>query len=74
MFTFIKNLFKKTTDSIVADISAKIEALHVVAAAHAEAEKLHNEEIALRTRLAAEASAEYARAKSIATKFKELIS
>lgn len=66
--------FKKTVDSIIADIQVRIEHLHVVAAAHEKAVQVHQDEIALRTNLANEASKEYARAKSIARKFQELIS
>lgn len=73
MFSFFKSLFTKTVDSIIADISAKIESLHVVAEAKATAAALHEDEIALRTRLKADAIAEYDRAKRIASKFAEFI-
>jgi hypothetical protein len=68
------SLFKRSVDSIIADIQTRIDQLHIVAEAHAEAAKLHSAEIEFRTRLVATAEAEYARAKSIATKFGELIS
>lgn len=67
-------LFKNTVDSIIADISAKVEKLHIVAEAHAEAEKIHNAVIAERTKLVAEARAEFARAKAIAAKLTALVS
>jgi len=67
-------LFSHTVDSIIADISAKVEKLHVVAEAHAEAVKIHNAEIAVRTRLVATANAEFARAKAIAAKLTALVS
>lgn len=66
--------FKHTVDSIIADISAKVEKLHIVAEAHAAAEVAHSAEASLRSKLAAEARAEYTRAKSIAAKFAALIS
>ena len=67
-------LFKHTVDSIIADISAKVEKLHIVAEAHAAAEVAHNEEVLLRQKLAAAARAEYTRAKAIAAKLTALVS
>lgn len=73
--SFFLSLFaKKTVDSIISDISTKVEQLHVVAAAKAEAEQIHLAEITLRNKLVAEARAEWTRAKSIAAKFEALIS
>lgn len=66
--------FKRTVDSIIADIQVRIEHLHLVAEAHQKAAELHSDEIAIRSKLVNEAKAEYARAKSIAGKFQELIS
>lgn len=68
------NFLKKSVDSIIADIEVRIEQLHVVAEAHAEAVKVHQAEIEFRTRLVASAEAEYARAKTIANRFTDLIS
>lgn len=70
MFSF----FKKTVDDIIADITAKIEHLHVVAEAHADAARVHNEVVVLHTKLAVAADDEFARAKRIAGKFTELLS
>jgi hypothetical protein len=67
-------LFRHTVDSIIADIAAKVEKLGIVAEAHAEAEKLHSAEIALRTELVSKARAEFARAQTIAAKLTALIS
>lgn len=67
-------MFKTTIDDIVQDIAAKIEKLHVVAAAHAAAVDVHNAEIAARTKLALAAQAEFSRATRIAQKFTELLS
>lgn len=75
--SLFKTLFgftQKSVDSIIADIQTRIDQLHVVAEAHAIAANLHKDEIEFRIKLVATAEAEYARAKSIATKFKELIS
>jgi hypothetical protein len=75
MFDLITSFFsRKTVDSIIADITAKIEHLHVVAEAHAEAEKIHAAVIAERTKLAQDARAEFARAKTITAKFEALVS
>ena len=62
-----------SVDSIIADITKRIESLHVVAEAHAAAAKLHQDEIEFRSKLVATAGAEYARAKSIAAKFEALV-
>jgi hypothetical protein len=67
-------LFKNTVDSIIADISAKIEKLSVVAEAHALAAQLHRDVIDERQKLVNFANQEEARARSIAAKFKALIS
>lgn len=66
--------FKKTVDSIIADISARIESLHTVADIHAAAATDHAVEIGLRSKLKAEAEAEAARARRLAAKFLELVS
>lgn len=68
-------LFKsKTVDSIIADIDAKITQLGIVAEAKKIEAAAHYEVVKLRTELSAAALAEAARAKSIAEKFKALIS
>jgi hypothetical protein len=66
-------LFKTTIDSIIGDINKKIEALHIVAEAHAEAAKAHAviENAAVKARIYAEA--EYSRAKALAAKFEALV-
>jgi hypothetical protein len=75
MFAYLKSLFsRKTVDSIIADITAKIEHLHVVAEAHAEAAKIHSEVIAERSKLIVEANTEFDRAKAIAGKLTALVS
>lgn len=74
MFAFIKSFFTKSVDSIVADISDRVEQLHVVADAKALEAKLHDEEVAARTFLRDLATKEVARAKAIAAKFEALIS
>lgn len=66
--------FQSSVDSIIADISAKIEKLHIVAEAHAEAIVVHGVVISERQKLVAFAQAEYNRAQSIAAKFMALIS
>lgn len=69
-------LFSKVTqtvDSIVADINAKISDLHIVADAKKVEAAVHDEVVKLRTELSAAATAEAARAKRLAEKFKELI-
>lgn len=67
------SFFTKTIDSIVADIVAKIEGLHVVAEAHAEAAKLHGEIIIESTKAREFFANEYARAKAIAAKLETLV-
>jgi len=75
--SFLNKLVGRTeasVDSIIADITKRIESLHIVAEAHSEAAKVHNEAKALSTRLETEAIAEFNRAKSIAAKFEALVS
>lgn len=74
MFAFIRSFFIKSIDSIIADITLKIEHLHIVA-------ELHNAETAVQAAIVAEAqkaqafaSLEYSRAKAIADKLTALIS
>jgi len=74
MFAFIRSLFTKSINSIIADITKKIEHLHIVA-------ELHAAESVVQTAIAKEATAarlfadtEYSRAKSIAGKLTALIS
>lgn len=74
LFKTLFGLAETSVDSIIADIQTRIEKLHVVAEAHSEAARLHQDEIEFRTRLVATATAEYDRAKSIAAKFEALVS
>lgn len=74
MFSFFRQFFQKSVDSIIADITSKIDQLHIVSDVHAEAVKLHNAEIEVRARLGAAAARESARAKAIAEKLKALVS
>ena len=62
-----------TIDSIIADITAKIEKLHLVAEVHAEAAKVQAEVEVAAGRARAFAESEYGRAKAIAAKFEALI-
>ena len=66
-------LFSKTIDSIIADITSKIEQLHVVAEAHtaAAAAAAEAEVVAQKARTFAEN--EYGRAKALAAKFEALV-
>lgn len=68
------SFFMKTIDSIIEDITKKIEQLHAVAAVHAEVSRLNSEAIAKSTELRDFAESEYARAKAIAAKFEALVS
>lgn len=68
------NLFKKTIDSLVADITAKVEHLHIVATAHELEAEVHYRVVDERQALAALATAEGERARRIAGKFAELLS
>lgn len=75
MFAFLKNLFGKlTVDSIAEDIKSKVEKLHVVAEAKALEVKAHEEVVKLKIELSQLATAEIAKAKSIASKLEALIS
>lgn len=66
-------LFSKTIDSIISDITSKIEQLHVVAELHA-AEAYAQSEVELAAAKARTfAQNEYARAKAIAAKFEALV-
>lgn len=67
-------LFWKTIDSILSDITAKIEQLHSVADAHAAKALVAADEASLHTKLHDFAVAEEARARKIAAKFTELVS
>lgn len=68
--TFFKAL---SIDSIISDVTAKIEQLHVVAELHADAAKVQAEAEAQAAKLRAFAETEYARAKAIAAKFEALV-
>jgi hypothetical protein len=68
------SLFTKSIDSIIADITAKIEQLHIVAEYHKVAAEAHAAIVAERTKLANLALKEEARAKAIAAKFAALVS
>lgn len=65
MFSFFK---KVSVDSIIADITSKVEQLRVVSEFHAAESAAHAEVIKIKQELIATADAEYARAKSIAAK------
>lgn len=67
MFAFLKKLFSPSVDSIIADITQKVEQLHAVA-------ELHNAEIVAKQAIINEAAAEYDRAKAIAGKLTALVS
>jgi len=66
-------IFSKSIDSIIADITSKIEQLHFVAEFHAgmAAVKAEEEKRAAEARTFAEN--EYARAKALAAKFEALV-
>lgn len=64
---------KLSVDSIIADIEAKIERLHVVAEIKREEAKVHDAIIAERNKLRQLASDEANCAKAIAEKFAELV-
>lgn len=66
--------FKTSIDSILSDITAKIEHLHVVADAHAAEALIAADRASLYTKLHDFAVAEEARARKIAAKFTELVS
>lgn len=74
MFSKFKAYFTKGIDDLISDVSSTVERLHVVAAAHAAAAKVHAAEIEVRTKLLATADAEETRAKRIAAKLTELVS
>lgn len=74
MFAFLKSLFRKSVDSIVADIQAKVEALHIAADFHSAEAQVHAEAVQAKIKLTNAASAEAGRAKAIATKLEALIS
>lgn len=65
--------FRKSIDSIVADITQKIEHLHIVAEAHMTEAAVQNAIVDEATKAAAFAKAEYARAKGIAERLTNLI-
>lgn len=66
--------FTKTIDSILADITEKIESLHIVADAHAAKAAIAAEEASVQLKLHDWATTEEARARKIAAKFTELVS
>jgi hypothetical protein len=66
-------IFSKTIDSIISDITSKIEQLHIVAEAHAAFAALKAEEEKLAGEARAFAEKEYGRAKAIAAKFEALV-
>lgn len=74
MFSFLKSLFVKSVDSIIADITQKIEHLHIVAEAHAVEQAVQQKIIAEASAAKAFAEAEYSRAKTIASKLTALVS
>ena len=65
---------KLSINAIIADITAKIEQLHVVAEIHKGEAEVHDAIVAERTKLADFARKEEARAKAIAEKFASLVS
>lgn len=67
------SFFKQSIDGIVADITAKIAKLNLVAEAHKLEAEVHQTEINARVKLAAFALSEFGRAKSIAQKLEALI-
>jgi hypothetical protein len=66
-------LFSTTIDDIISDITSKIEKLHIVAEAHAEAALFHTQAEAYAAKARTLAESEYARAKSLAAKFEALV-
>lgn len=65
--------FKKSVDSIVADITQKIEHLHVLAELHDAEAEVHNIAAAERAKLSAWFTSEAVRAKAIAHKLTALV-
>ena len=66
--------FTKSVDNIIADITSKIEQLHLVADLKAREAEVHDAVVAERNKLAADARNEYARAKVIAGRLASLVS
>lgn len=66
--------FYKTIDSILADITTKIEQLHSAADAHEVRAEKNDVKISLHTELRDVAASEALRARKIAAKFQELVS
>jgi len=65
--------FGKTIDSIIADITSKIDALHVVAEAHAAEALVQVQLEAAASKARVFAENEFARAKALAAKFEALV-
>lgn len=70
LFSFIR----PSVDSIIRDITLKVEQLHAVSEAHHIASEVHDAVAAERTKLAAALRSERDRAKAIAGKLTSLIS
>lgn len=66
-------IFSKSIDSIISDITSKIDQLHVVAELHADAAKVQLAVEAEAAKLRVFAENEYARAKALAAKFEALV-
>lgn len=66
-------LFSKTIDSIISDITSKIEQLHIVAEAHATEANVQAAIEAEAAKLRVFAQNEYGRAKALAAKFEALV-
>ena len=66
-------LFSKTIDSIIADITSKIEQLHAVVELHAVEAGIQAEAERVAAELRTFAENEFARAKAIAKKFEDLV-
>lgn len=76
MLNFLARLFgivKADIDSIISDITLKVEALHAVAAAHAEEQKVQADIIAEASKAKAFAESEFTRAKAIAERLTALV-
>ena len=67
------SIFKNTIESIVSDITSKVEKLHALAELKEKEAVVHDTIVVERRRLAAEAREIVARAKAVAEKFAALI-
>jgi hypothetical protein len=74
MFAFLSKLFSPTVDSVISDITKKIEQLHAVAELHALEAQAKAKVIAEANVLKTFAEGEYSRAKVIAGKLAALVS